>query len=140
MLAVALALGTTVVLLTPEGGVGVLARLGRAPAQYRVARMYQDGTGGVPEDDAEAVKWYRQAADQGHADAQFTLGDMYLKGAEGVPQDFVEAYAWFNVAAASGDSDVATKAASARNRVANRLTPSQIVEAQRRSHELFPHE
>jgi TPR repeat protein len=27
-----------------------------------------------PEDDAEAVKWYRKAAEQGLANAQFNLG------------------------------------------------------------------
>ena len=38
--------------------------------------MYASGEG-VPEDDAEAVRWYRLAADQGHADAQYNLGWMY---------------------------------------------------------------
>ena len=37
---------------------------------------------GVPQDYAEAVRWYRKAADQGHAGAQFNLGVMYDK-AEG---------------------------------------------------------
>ena len=35
--------------------------------------MYENGKG-VPQDDAEAVKWYRMAAEQGDADAQFNLG------------------------------------------------------------------
>ena len=38
--------------------------------------MYDNGEG-VPENDAEAVKWYRKAADQGYAQAQFNLGVMY---------------------------------------------------------------
>ena len=38
---------------------------------------------GVSEDDAEAVRWYRLAAEQGHASAQFNLGVMYARG-EGV--------------------------------------------------------
>ena len=37
-------------------------------------------------DYAEAVRWYRMAADQGLADAQFVLGFMYANG-QGVPQD-----------------------------------------------------
>jgi TPR repeat protein len=45
--------------------------------------MYRDGDG-VPEDDAEAARWYRLAADQGHAPAQFNLGLMHATG-EGVP-------------------------------------------------------
>jgi len=35
---------------------------------------------GVPQDDAEAAKWYRKAADQGHANAQFNLGLYYDLG------------------------------------------------------------
>ena len=38
--------------------------------------MYATGRG-VPEDDAEAVRWYRLAADQGDAGAQHNLGLMY---------------------------------------------------------------
>ena len=33
-------------------------------AQYNLGNMYDFGEG-VPENDAEAVKWYRKAADQG---------------------------------------------------------------------------
>ena len=35
--------------------------------------MYDHGRG-VPEDDAEALKWYRMAAEQGNAPAQFSWG------------------------------------------------------------------
>ena len=47
--------------------------------------MYDNGEG-VPEDDAEAVRWYRRAAEQGHALGQYNLGFMYASG-EGVPED-----------------------------------------------------
>ena len=43
-----------------------LAELGMAAAQNNLALMYDNGEG-VPENDAEAVKWYRKAADQGLA-------------------------------------------------------------------------
>ena len=46
--------------------------------------MYATGQS-VPQDDAEAVKWYRLAAEQGTADAQYNLGVRYAKG-RGVPQ------------------------------------------------------
>ena len=36
---------------------------GHALAQYAVGWLYERGRG-VPEDDAEAVRWYRLAADQ----------------------------------------------------------------------------
>ena len=35
--------------------------------------MYELGEE-VPKDDAEAVHWFRLAAEQGHASAQFSLG------------------------------------------------------------------
>ena len=41
--------------------------------------MYANGRG-VEQDDAEAVKWYRLAAEQGGAAAQFNLGWMYANG------------------------------------------------------------
>ena len=40
--------------------------------------MYDNGRG-VPKDDAEAVKWYRKAADQGNADALVDLGLRWLE-------------------------------------------------------------
>ena len=56
---------------------------------------------GVPQDDAEAVRWYRLAAEQGHADAQSNLGVMYDTG-RGVPQDDAEAVRWYRLAAEQG--------------------------------------
>ncbi len=50
------------------------------------------------EDDAEAVRWYRLAADQGIASAQNNLGFMYARG-RGVPQDDVQAHMWYNLSA-----------------------------------------
>ena len=41
--------------------------------------MYDEGRG-VPENDTEAVKWYRKAAEQGDASAQYNLGVMYANG------------------------------------------------------------
>ena len=60
--------------------------------------MYANGQG-VPQDYAEAVKWYRKAAEQGDATAQSNLGVMYEKG-QGVPQDYAEAVKWWRKAAA----------------------------------------
>ena len=93
--------------------------------------MYANGEG-VPEDDAEAVKWYRLAADQGDANAQFNLGVIYNNG-EGVPRNYVTAYVWFNIAAASGQE----VAINARSRVEQQMTRSQIFEAQQLSTEIF---
>ena len=58
----------------------------------------------VPQDIAEAVKWYRRAAEEGDANAQTKLGLMYDKG-DGVPQDFAEAVKWYRRAAEQGNAD-----------------------------------
>ena len=64
--------------------------------------MYDNGEG-VPQDYAEAVKWYRLAAEQGNAKAQYNLAVMYDNG-EGVPQDYAEAVKWYRLAAEQGDA------------------------------------
>jgi TPR repeat protein len=47
--------------------------------------MYANGQG-VPQDYAEAVKWFRKAAEQGNAMAQYNLGIAYANG-QGVSRD-----------------------------------------------------
>ena len=102
---------------------------GNADAQTRLGNMYFEGLG-LPQDYAEAVKWYRMAAEQGYAEAQNVLGDMYVKG-YGLPQDYVLSHMWFNLAAAGG----ATDATSRRDDTAARMTAVQIGEAQKMARE-----
>lgn len=78
------------------------ANQGDAIAQFNLGVMYENGEG-VPENDAEAVKWYRKAADQGLADAQYNLGLMYSSG-EGVPENDAQAVRWYRKAADQGDA------------------------------------
>ena len=93
---VALAVGAQA--QTPEiDALRAQAEQGDAEAQYRLGFMYAEGRG-VPQDDAEAVRWYRLAADQGDARAMSNLGGMYA-GGRGVVQDYVQAHMWRNVAA-----------------------------------------
>ena len=66
-----------------------LAEQGNASAQSDLGFMYDNGLG-VPEDDAEAVRWFRLAAEQGYATAQSSLGVMYFYG-DGVPQNNLRA-------------------------------------------------
>ena len=106
------------------------AEQGDADAQYNLGLLYDGGHGGsqdafvaldngrvveqgdsassrvqrVPQDYAEAVRWYRKAAEQGHAYAQSNLGVMYAEG-HGVPQDYAEAVRWYRKAAEQGDAD-----------------------------------
>ena len=114
-----------------------LAEQGNALAQNKLGYMYRNGIG-VTQDYAEAVKWYRKAAEQGYAKAQFNLGIMYDNGL-GVPQDYAQAHMWFNFAASSfppgKDRD---KALKERDRVAKKMTPAQISEAQKLAREWKP--
>ena len=73
-----------------------LATKGYAAAQFGLGSMYANGEG-VPQDDVEAVKWFRYAAEQGNAEAQFNLGAMYAVG-RGMPQSYTEAVEWYRTA------------------------------------------
>jgi hypothetical protein len=53
-----------------------LAEQGHIDAQYNVGCMYAVGWG-VTQDNFEAVKWFRRAAEQGFGPAQFGLGVGY---------------------------------------------------------------
>jgi len=55
----------------------------------------------LDKDYAQAIKWYRQAADEGHAAAQYSLGCSYSQG-EGVAKDMYEAVKWWRRAAEQG--------------------------------------
>jgi TPR repeat protein len=89
----------------------------------KVGLLYDNGEG-VPEDNAEAVNWYRKAAGQGFADAQAKLGVIYLAG-EGVPEDYVQGYAWLTLAAARGNND----ATQGKSIIGKLMTPAQIAKA-----------
>ena len=67
----------------------------RTTTQVNLGLMYHN------KDEAEAVKWWTLAAQQGHAKAQFFLGVMYAKG-EGVKKDEAEAVKWYTKAAQQG--------------------------------------
>jgi len=76
---------------------------GYTGAQYTLALRYASGDG-VIQDYAEAVKWYRRAAEQGHAESQHNLGLCFSEG-KGVPKDEAEAIKWFRKSAEQGQAD-----------------------------------
>jgi TPR repeat protein len=90
-LAQAKVVGQSVSALQPGGG-------DDAERWYQEGQLYFCGRG-VPKDYAEALKWYRKAADQGHALAQNSVGACYGRGGYGVPQDCAEAVKWYRKAA-----------------------------------------
>ncbi len=81
-----------------------LAEKGNPDAQINLGNMYFDGNG-VPQDNAESVKWYLLAADQGSVDAQIALGFLYEYG-DAVHFDYVRAYKWFDLAGSGSDRDI----------------------------------
>lgn len=117
-----------------------LAKRGNSSAQVFVGLTYEQGIAdgrGVAKDYAEAVKWFRLAADQGDADGQYSLGISYWMS-EGVLQDYAQAHMWFNLAAAGYDASETEKRATSiryRDEIATRMTADQIAEAQRLARE-----
>jgi TPR repeat protein len=109
-----------------------LAKQGNSIAQGNLGVMYLNGHG-VPQNYAEAAKWFRLAANQGHAGAQSMLGLLYVQG-QGVPQNYAMAHMWFNLASAAGEELASTN----RDRIASKMTASQIAEAQKLAAEWKP--
>jgi len=115
------------------------AAQGDVQAERYLGYMYSHGQG-VARDDKEAVKWYGRAAEQGDADAQADLAGMY-SAARGTSQNYVQAHKWFSVAASRFPASERNKRAEAlRNseRLAEKMTPSQIEEAKRLAREWEP--
>lgn len=82
-----------------------LAEAGDAVAQNSLGALYDHGLG-VTEDNAEAVRWYEMAAQQGLPLAMRNLGNQYATG-HGVPFDLEAAKQWYERAAAAGDQQSA---------------------------------
>lgn len=80
----------------------VKAQQGDPMAEAEVGWRYHLGQG-VTQDQEEAVRWMRKAADQGNAYAQDGLGNAYYLG-QGIPKDYGQALVWFHRAAEQGDS------------------------------------
>jgi len=95
--------------------------------------MYAQGQE-VAQNDQEAFRWFRKAAEQGYATAEAVLGSMYYEGRSGAPQDYVLAHMWLNLAAAQGFE----KAAELRDLLEENMTPAQLAEAQRLAREWKP--
>lgn len=143
------------------------AEQGHSDSALRLAQMYREGSG-VPRNYSKALQWHREAAESGNPEAQFTLGELYEKGISvrqdfrqaarwysaaadygdwqsqealgelyakgmGVPKSLVSAYMWINLAASRNAS-----LTSRRDSLEAQLTPAQIAEAQRLSHEWKP--
>jgi len=75
------------------------AQGGDPQAEAALGENYEYGFW-VTKDHAEALRWYRKAAEQGDIGAREFLGDMYFNG-NGVKRDFPEAARWYGCPKAS---------------------------------------
>lgn len=90
-----------------DGGLEPLTRaanLGYAPAQLRLASLYQDGAAGLTADEAEARAWARRAAEAGDPKAMHFYA-MQLYDGVGGAQNRAEALSWLTKAASAGRVD-----------------------------------
>ncbi len=72
-----------------------------AEEMYKLGLNYYEGKNGKTQNYTEAVKWFRQAAEQGNAKAQTFMGVCCYNGS-GVTQDYNEALKWYRKAAEQG--------------------------------------
>jgi len=90
--------------------------------------MYAFGQG-VPQDDKEAVKWYKLAAKQGNLRAQNNLGFMYEMG-KGVSQDYKTAHKWYTSAANQGFSLAQESAKKLEEKIAKNAAAQRVAREQ----------
>ena len=108
-----------------------LAEQGNVNMQLLIGSIYDLGQG-VPQDDAEAVKWYERAAMQGSAKGQYQLGAVYARSA--LVKDPFQGYKWLTIAArtlASGPQGgvTADQATTLRTLIEGELSKDQIAKA-----------
>jgi TPR repeat protein len=109
-----------------------LAEAGDPNMQVLVGSIYDYGQG-VPQDDAEAVKWYEMAASKGNAKAQYQAGAVYARSPQ--IKDPVQGYKWLTIAAKTiGSGNVggvtADQATTLRALCAMEMSKAQITEAE----------
>jgi len=73
-------------------------------AQFKLAHLYDFGSGGLTKDEREAAGLYKLAADQGNAVGQLNLGRFYARGRGGLPKDDREAARLYKLAADQGNA------------------------------------
>jgi localization factor PodJL len=90
--------------LTGMTGLKRAANLGYAPAQFYLAKLYENGEGGLRKDPVEARRWTERAAQGGDRKAMHNLGLYFFEG-QGGTKNTTTAAQWFRKAADLGLSD-----------------------------------
>jgi localization factor PodJL len=83
------------------GGIRKAADLGYAPAQFYLAKLYEEGQAGLARSPAEARRWTERAAQNGERGAMHNLALYYYEGVGG-PKNPAAAGEWFLRAARRG--------------------------------------
>ena len=78
-----------------------IANQAYAPAQFYLAKMYENGDGGLKKDLSIARQWTSRAAENGDRRAMHNLGIAFIEGVGG-PKNSVTAAQWFRRAAELG--------------------------------------
>ena len=81
------------------------SRTGRCIRSKQLGVFCERARGGLPQDAAAALFWYRKAADQGYPWAQLNLGCFYMEGRGGLSNDDCEAARLYKLAADQGNAD-----------------------------------
>lgn len=110
-------------------GMRRLAEQGDALAQFGMGVRYHSGED-VPQDYAEAFRWFSLAAEQGNVPAQATLGAYYWAG-RGTAVDLPKAYFWSLLAETGGDEASKQRVAL----LASRLNRNQMLAAQQQAND-----
>jgi hypothetical protein len=71
-------------------------------AMFRLGWLLRDGNG-APRSEAEAVRWFLQAANRGSVESEESLGEGYMNGLGGRGPDYRAAVYWLERAASKGD-------------------------------------
>jgi TPR repeat protein len=110
------------------------AESGDAAAQFNLGILcdsrLDDNGYAIDGNRTEAIKWLQAAAEQGLSRAQSRLAELYAGGPD-ASGDHVNACAWFLLATTSSRGIHRHRARSGYERMAARLTPAELVKAQR---------
>ncbi len=118
-----------------------LALKGDCDAQFRYGMLYFVAKG-VPQDNKEALKWWKLAANQGQPRAQIALGDLYYQGNKvdaaclncDIKRDLVEGLKWYTLGKKSAVYDgEKTYLDRVLTGIKPEMTPAQIREAEKKA-------
>ena len=97
-------------------------------AEHKLGSIYSGSLLGKP-DYSKAIKWFRLASGQGYAPSQYFLATLYEKG-DGIKQDYIRAHMWFSLAS---EKNIIAK--DERDKIARKLSPSQLTDSQNMARE-----